>query len=121
MYVDRCDASGVRQTIDANPRITRDGHFLRKISLGEIPQVWNVLMSDMSLVSPRPYVLEMPAAGMDYAALVKGYADRHLMRLGLTGLAQARGFRGPTTERGLLSAASFQISNISGPSSSPST
>lgn len=99
MYTDRCDRSGVQQTIDGDPRITRMGRFLRKTNLDEIPQLWNVVIGDMSLVGPRPHVPDMLAAGRDYADLVRGYEYRHLMRPGLTGLAQARGLRGPTTQR----------------------
>ncbi|WP_083637360.1 sugar transferase [Pararhizobium arenae] len=101
MYTEQCDTSGVAQTTDNDPRITRLGKVLRKTNLDEIPQLWNVLIGDMSLVGPRPHVPDMLAAGRNYSDLVQGYEYRHLMRPGLTGLAQARGLRGPTTHRWL--------------------
>lgn len=101
MFTEQCDTSGVAQTTDNDPRITRLGKILRKTNLDEIPQLWNVLIGDMSLVGPRPHVPDMLAAGRNYSDLVQGYEYRHLMRPGLTGLAQARGLRGPTTNRWL--------------------
>lgn len=99
MYADLCDPSGTVQTVEADRRVTLVGRVLRKTNLDELPQLWNVLVGDMSLVGPRPHVPNMRAAGLPYENLVVGYEYRHLMRPGLTGLAQSRKLRGPTDNR----------------------
>ena len=98
MYPERCDYSGVAQTIASDPRITPIGRIIRKTNIDELPQLINVLKGDMSLVGPRPHVPGMLAAGVHYGHLVVGYERRHAMRPGITGLAQANGLRGPTIE-----------------------
>jgi exopolysaccharide biosynthesis polyprenyl glycosylphosphotransferase len=97
MYMDKADLSGVRQTTADDPRVTLIGRFLRKTSIDELPQLFNVLKGDMSLVGPRPHVAKMLAGGVEYRELVTYYDLRHLVRPGLTGWAQANGLRGPTT------------------------
>ncbi len=79
---------------EAEARITRVGALLRRTSLDEIPQLFNVVRGDMSLVGPRP---ERPAFVEEFSASIPGYADRHRMRVGLTGLAQIVGLRGNTS------------------------
>jgi exopolysaccharide biosynthesis polyprenyl glycosylphosphotransferase len=96
MRVEDCDFSGVLQTSKDDPRCTPIGRFIRRTSVDELPQLFNVLRGDMSLVGPRPHVAGMLAAGVPYRTLVPFYDARLSMRPGLTGWAQANGLRGST-------------------------
>lgn len=96
MYSNQCDSSGVLQTVLNDARVTPVGKILRRTNIDELPQLFNVLIGDMSLVGPRCHAIGMKAAGIPYEELVPWYHDRHSVRPGLTGLAQARGLRGPT-------------------------
>ncbi len=98
MYIDQCDQTGVEQARKADQRITPIGRFLRRYSIDELPQLINVVKGDMSLVGPRPHVPNMLAAGLPYELLVPNYFERHRVRPGLSGLAQAKGFRGCTDD-----------------------
>jgi len=97
MHSDRCDQPGVVQAIERDARVTPIGRVMRKLSLDELPQLLNVLLGDMSLVGPRPYVPEMLAGGRPYSDIRPYYGQRYAMKPGITGWAQANGYRGPTS------------------------
>lgn len=95
MRVEASDAQAVRQVQADDDRVTRVGGFIRKTSLDELPQLFNVLSGEMSLVGPRPHAVGMRTAGAESARLVAEYAHRHRMKPGITGWAAIHGSRGP--------------------------
>jgi len=90
------EAGAIRQAARADARVTRVGAVLRRTSLDELPQLFNVLRGDMSLVGPRPHAPGTRAGNRPFEQVVACYAARHRVRPGLTGLAQVRGLRGET-------------------------
>jgi polysaccharide biosynthesis protein PslA len=98
MQVDLCDTAGNRSTSREDKRVTRVGRFIRATSIDELPQLFNVLSGDMSLVGPRPHALGSLAGDRLFWQVDDKYWLRHQLKPGITGLAQVRGFRGATAE-----------------------
>jgi Undecaprenyl-phosphate glucose phosphotransferase len=94
MHIDRADPSGAQRTVRDDPRVTRLGRTLRRLSLDELPQLINVVRGDMSLVGPRPHAVAMKAGGRLYCEAVEQYLHRHRVKPGITGWAQVNGLRG---------------------------
>jgi undecaprenyl-phosphate galactose phosphotransferase/putative colanic acid biosynthesis UDP-glucose lipid carrier transferase len=88
------DGDAFRQATRNDPRVTRVGRLLRKLSIDELPQLWNVLVGDMSIVGPRPHATRHNA---EYQERIGAYAYRHHVKPGLTGWAQVNGYRGETS------------------------
>ena len=93
MCPDADDGGVIRQARPDDPRVTPVGRFLRRTSLDELPQLWNVLRGDMSIVGPRPHALEHDEF---YKEEIDDYMKRHKVKPGITGWAQVNGFRGET-------------------------
>jgi Undecaprenyl-phosphate glucose phosphotransferase len=99
MYADLADADAKRLVTKDDPRVTRVGRIIRKTSLDELPQLFNVLTGQLSLVGPRPHATQAKAANALYEQVVDGYFARHKVRPGITGWAQINGWRGETDTR----------------------
>lgn len=112
MYVNK--EANLMQARRGDTRITPFGAFLRKTSLDELPQFFNVLFGNMSVVGPRPHMLKHT---QEYAAIVDKFMVRHFIKPGITGLSQIRGYRGDTSEvsqmRGRVKLDIFYLENWS--------
>lgn len=90
------DRDGNRSVSQGDSRVTRVGAFIRRTSIDELPQLFNVLVGDMSLVGPRPHALGSRAGQKLFWEIDPNYWQRHALKPGITGLAQVRGYRGET-------------------------
>ena len=87
--------SDTKQASKNDSRVTKFGEFIRKTSLDELPQFVNVLLGDMSVVGPRPHMLNHTK---EYNKVTENFMVRHFVKPGITGLAQIRGLRGEITD-----------------------
>jgi Undecaprenyl-phosphate glucose phosphotransferase len=110
MRVDAEATSGPVWAIKDDPRRTRIGSFLREWSLDELPQIWNVLMGDMSIVGPRP---ERPTFVREFKHKIPRYMLRHRVKSGITGWAQVHGWRGNTSIKKRIQYDLYYIQNWS--------
>jgi Undecaprenyl-phosphate glucose phosphotransferase len=113
MKAETSDANGEQQTAVNDPRITRVGGFLRKVSLDELPQLFNVLRGELSLVGPRPHAVSMRVKQRRNEDIVPDYALRHHVKPGITGWAQVNGYHGPVeTEKALHQRVAYDLEYI---------
>ena len=96
MRTDMSDANASKLVTKGDPRVTRVGRFIRKTSIDELPQFFNVLTGQLSVVGPRPHATQAKADNLLYYEAVEGYFARHKVKPGITGWAQIHGWRGET-------------------------
>jgi lipopolysaccharide/colanic/teichoic acid biosynthesis glycosyltransferase len=110
MFMNAESSTGPIWAVRDDPRRTRVGSFLRRTSLDELPQLWNVFKGEMSLVGPRP---ERPAFVAEFKHKVPQYMQRHRVKAGITGWAQVHGWRGNTSIRKRIQYDIYYIENWS--------
>lgn len=96
MRTDLLDSDATKLVTKGDARVTRVGRFIRKTSIDELPQLFNVLKGELSIVGPRPHALAAKADNKLYYEAVEGYFARHRVKPGMTGWAQIHGWRGET-------------------------
>ncbi len=94
MYTEMCDPEAKVLVSKGDPRVTKVGRFIRKTSIDELPQFFNVLKGDLSLVGPRPHAVAAGTKDLQFTEVVDGYFARHRVKPGVTGWAQISGWRG---------------------------
>ena len=113
MYHGRNTPAALQQATRDDPRVTRIGALLRRLSFDEVPQFLNVLRGEMSIVGPRPHAPGTCAGGRLFEEVAHRYDARHRVKPGVTGLAQVRGWRGETdTEEKLLNRVASDLEYI---------
>ena len=117
MRCDMTDHKAAQQVQMNDPRVTKVGRFIRKTSLDELPQLFNVLIGNMSLVGPRPHAIGMKTGDVESEKLVADYAHRHRIKPGMTGWAAINGSRGPVqTSEHVQERVAYDIDYIKGAS-----
>ncbi|MBW3098788.1 undecaprenyl-phosphate glucose phosphotransferase [Pseudohoeflea coraliihabitans] len=94
MYTEQSDPTALQQVTKDDPRVTPVGRFIRKTSIDELPQFFNVLLGSLSLVGPRPHAVAAGTHDRQFTEVVDGYFARHRVKPGVTGWAQINGWRG---------------------------
>jgi len=101
------EIADLEQVSKNDPRITKSGRFIRKTSIDELPQFFNVFLGDMSVVGPRPHMVSHTEM---YAKRVDKFMVRHFIKPGITGLAQTNGYRGEVeTEKDIINRVKYDI------------
>jgi Undecaprenyl-phosphate glucose phosphotransferase len=114
MRTDMLDAKASKLVTKDDPRVTRVGRFIRKTSIDELPQLFNVIFKgNLSIIGPRPHATHAKAANQLYDEVVDGYFARHKVKPGITGWAQINGWRGETdTEEKIQKRVQFDLEYI---------